>query len=182
LPEPTVLVGKITKAHGVRGEVSVLVLSEFPQRFAPGATVWLEDGSPLTVASARPHGSRLLVSFEGVGDRARADGLRGRSLVIPESELPALPEGSWWPHELEGSAVVTESGLTLGTLVEIVANPANDLWVARRGDRETLIPAIRDVVVEVDLGAKRIVVRDVPGLTVPEDGAEGSGDGSRRPR
>jgi 16S rRNA processing protein RimM len=183
VPEPTVLVGRITKPHGVHGEVSVFVLSEVPERFAPGATVWLDDGSPLIVASNRPHGGRLLVSFEGIDDRARAEELRGRSLVIPESDLPPLPEGSWWPHELEGAEIVTESGMSLGTLVEVVANPANDLWVARSNDRETLIPAIREVVASVDAAAKRIVVREVPGLTVPEDrGTEGGADGARRPR
>ena len=168
MAEPTVVVGRITRAHGIHGEVSVLVLSEVPERFADGATVWLEDGSPLTIASTRPHGGRLLVRFEGVTDRGRADELRGTSLVVPESKLPPLPDGSWWPHELEGSEVVTEAGESLGTLVEVVSNPANDLWVARDDERETIIPAIRDVIVSVDPAARRVVVRAVPGLTVPE--------------
>lgn len=168
MAEPTVVVGRITRSHGTSGEVSVLVLSEVPERFADGATVWLEDGSPLTVASTRPHGGRLLIRFDGVTDRAGADELRGSSLVIPQSELPPLPDGLWWPHELEGSEVVTEAGASLGTLVEVVPNPANDLWVARASDRETIIPAIRDVVVSVDTATRRIVVREVPGLTVPE--------------
>jgi 16S rRNA processing protein RimM len=167
--EPTVAVGRITKPHGLRGEVAVLVLSEVPERFAPGAVVYLEDGSPLSVASARPHGSRLLVRFEEVGDRVSADAVRGRLLVVPQSELPELPEGSWWPHELEGSDVVTEDGRALGTLVDVVLNPANDLWVVRDGDRELLVPAIRDVVVDVDVERKRVTVRAVPGLTVDEE-------------
>jgi 16S rRNA processing protein RimM len=168
-PEPTIAVGRITKPHGIHGEVAVLVLSEVPERFAPGAVVYLEDGSPLSVASARPHGSRLLVRFSEVRDREDADAVRGRLLVVPQSELPHLPEGSWWPHELEGSDVVTEAGRRLGTLVDVVLNPANDLWVVRDGERELLVPAIRDVVVDVDVARKRVTVRAVPGLTVEDD-------------
>lgn len=167
--EPTVVVGRITKPHGVGGEVAVQVMSEVPDRFAPGAVVYTEDGSPLSVESARPHGSRLLVRFAEVPDRAAAEAVRGRLLVVPESELPQLPDGSWWPHELEGSEVVTEAGRSLGTLVEVVLNPANDLWVVRDGKREILVPAIRDVVVDVDLDGRRVTVRAVPGLTVDED-------------
>jgi 16S rRNA processing protein RimM len=166
--EPTIVVGVITRAHGLGGEVAVQVLSEVPDRFAPGAVVRLDDGGTLTVESTRPHGRRTLVRFREVRDRSAADELRGRSLVIRESELPRLPEGSWWPHELEGCDVTTEAGVPLGTLVEVVANPANDLWIARRDDRETVLPAIRDVIVSVDPRARRIVVRDVPGITSPD--------------
>ena len=172
MPEPTVVVGKVTRAHGVRGEVSVLVLSEVPDRFADGATVWLEDGHPLVVDSSRENRGRLLIRFREIRDRATAEALRGSFLAVPESALPKLPEGSWWPHQLEGSEVLTEEGRSLGTLVEVVLNPANDLWVTRDADREVLIPALRDVIVSVDVGAKRVVVRDIPGLTTPEE--EGS--------
>lgn len=171
MPEPTIVVGKVTRAHGVRGEVSVLVLSEVPDRFADGATVWLEDGRRLLVESSRENRGRLLVRFREVGDRATAEALRGSFLAIPESALPELSEGSWWPHQLEGSEVLTEEGRPLGRLVEVVLNPANDLWVTRDADREVLIPALRDVIVSVDVVAKRVVVRDIPGLTTP-DGEE----------
>jgi 16S rRNA processing protein RimM len=90
--------------------------------------------------------------------------------VVPVSWLPELAEGEFWPHELEGAEVVTESGRSLGAIADVVANPANDLWVALdAAGAETMIPAIREVVVEVDVVAKRVVVRDVPGLTAPDD-------------
>ncbi len=166
--EPTVVVGRITRAHGIGGEVAVLVLSETPERFAQDAVVYLEDGRTLTVERTRPHGARLLVKFREVPDRSAAEALRGRDLVIPESMLPALPEGSWWPHQIEGCEVVTEDGRPLGTVVEVVSNPANDVWVARSDRGETLIPVLREVLVSVDVEGKRIVVREVPGLTGPE--------------
>ncbi len=168
MDEPTVAVGRITRAHGVHGEVAVLVISEVEGRFDEGATVWLEDGSPLTVSASRPHGDRLLVRFREVDDRSRAQALRGALLVVPESTSPELPEGSWWDHQIEGCAVETEPGRALGTIREIIHTAANDVWSAvdERGT-ETLIPVLRDVLVSVDVTAKRIVVREIEGLTIP---------------
>jgi 16S rRNA processing protein RimM len=110
------------------------------------------------------------VRFHGVDDRATAEALRGRELLVPESWLPQLPEGQWWPHQIEGCRVVTVDGLDLGVVSEVIANPANDLWVAvNDAGTETLIPALTDLLLEVDVVGKRIVVRDVPGLTAPEE-------------
>lgn len=170
MSEPTVAVGKITKAHGLRGEVVVLVFSDNPDRFVPGATIFLEDGRELGIGAVRPNGGRLLVSFEGIDERTAAEQLRGETLVVPRSMLPALPVGEFWPHELEGFEVVTESGNSLGAIADVLPNPANDLWVAMDASgTETLIPAIRDVIVEVDVAGRRVLVRDLPGLTVPDD-------------
>lgn len=170
MSEPTVVVGKITKAHGLHGEVVVLVLSDNPDRFAPGTSVFLEDGRELRIGASRPNGGRLLVTFEGVTDRNAADLLRGRTLVVPQSLLPELSSGEYWPHQLIGLQVVTESGRSLGAIVDVIGNPANDLWVAvDEAGVETLIPAIREFVVEVDLDAERVLVGDIPGLTAPED-------------
>jgi 16S rRNA processing protein RimM len=167
---PAVVVGTVTRAHGLRGEVAVHILSDNPDRFVEGAVVFVEDGGALTVASSRSHGGRMLLTFREIRDRDAAEGLRGRTLVVPESMLPTLPGGHWWPHQLHGCDVQTESGRELGRLVDVIPNPANDLWVARAEDgTETLVPALRDVIVEVDPAGKRIVVRDVPGLTAPEE-------------
>jgi len=169
-PEPTVVVGRLTRVHGVQGELSVLVLTEVPGRFADGAVVYLEDGRPLTVESSRPHNDRLLVRFREVPDRTAAEALRGALVVVPARTSPPLPEGSWWDHQLIGCEVSTERDRMLGTLTEIIHTAANDVWVAVGEDEaETLVPALKDVLVSVDVDAKRIVVREVPGLTVPED-------------
>jgi len=164
--EPTVAVGRITRPHGVTGEVAVVVLSEVPERFADGATVWLEDGRALTVEAARPHKDRLLVRFREVADRTQAEALRGALLVVPESMSPPLPEGSWWDHQLVGCGVRTEDGRGLGELTEVIHTSANDVWVATAADgTETLVPVLKDVLVSVDVAAKQIVVRSIPGLT-----------------
>jgi 16S rRNA processing protein RimM len=166
--EPTVVVGLITKAHGLRGEVAVQNRSDNPDRWTPGAQVLTEDGRTLTIEHTRG-GVRLLVRFAEIVDRTQAERLRGTLLVVPASWLPELPDGQYWPHQLEGCEVVTASGRSLGRITDVIANPANDLWVTVDDEgAETLIPAITEVVIEVDVGAERVTVREVPGLTAPE--------------
>lgn len=145
----------------------MLVLSEVDDRFTEGARVLSEVGGELVVEGVRSHGARLLVKFRGLDDRTAVEGLHGRYLFVAEEDLPPAPEGAWWPHQLEGCEVVTEGGTSLGSIREVVLGVANDIWVA--GDaEEVLIPALRDVVVSVDVDERRVVVREVPGLTVPE--------------
>jgi 16S rRNA processing protein RimM len=165
--EPTVAVGVITRAHGVHGEVAVLVISEVEGRFDDDATVWLEDGRALTVGSSRKHGDRLLVRFREVRDRGEAEALSKAVLFVPESMSPELPEGSWWDHQLVGCRVATDTGLELGELTDVIHTAANDVWsVVDEGSTETLIPVLNDLLVDVDVDAKRIVVREVEGLTI----------------
>jgi 16S rRNA processing protein RimM len=181
-------VGRITRAHGVEGEVAVLPLSQVEERFEPGSRLSLEGSDrTLMVAAARPHRNRLLVSFEGVEDRNEAETLAGRYLFVPVESAPPLPEGEYWPHQIAGCEVLTESGRVLGRVREVLLGQANDVWVTRpddagepgagtgTGPKEWLVPALRDVVVSVDPAARRIVVREVPGLTAPEGGAPEGG-------
>jgi 16S rRNA processing protein RimM len=166
--EPTVAVGRIARAHGVHGEVAVVVLSEVEGRFDEGATLRLEDGRALTVLSSRPHKDRLLVRFREVRDRAEAEALQRALLVVPESTSPELPEGSWWDHRIEGCTLLTDTGRELGIVREVIHTAANDVWSAvDDAGAETLIPVLKDVLVSVDIEARRIVVREIPGLTTP---------------
>jgi len=170
--EAVVAVGRITRAHGVKGEVAVLPLTQIEGRFAPGSRLVAEGaGRTLTVAASRPHRGRLLVTFEGVADRDEAEALQGSYLVVAASAVPSLPDGEYWPHELVGCEVRTEAGRALGVIREVIHTQANDVWVARTDDgevnTETLIPALRDVVTSVDVAARTVVVREVPGLIAP---------------
>ena len=162
-------VGRITRAHGIRGEVAVLPLTQVGSRFERGSRLLADesDERPMVVSSCRPHRDRMLVFFEGVADRDAAEALQGTYLFVPASDAPPLPEGEFWPHELIGCEVVTDGGLTLGRLQEVIRTRANDVWTVRGDDGgEVLVPALRTVVEDVDLVARRIVVREVPGLTV----------------
>jgi 16S rRNA processing protein RimM len=110
------------------------------------------------------------VTFEGVRDRTDAERLVQRDLVVPESDSPPLPAGSYWDHQLIGCEVLTESGRSLGEIGDVIHTPANDVWSAvDAGGVETLVPAIADVVASVDADAKRVVVREVPGLTAADE-------------
>ena len=170
MSEPTVVVGHVTRAHGLGGDVEVEVRSDDPDRFAVGAVVFTDTGRSLPIERRRPHGARLIVKFRSVDDRTIAESLRGHELVVPESWLPDLPEGEYWPFQLEGCEMVTESGCSLGTFTRVIPGPANDLWeVVDDTGAETLVPAVRAVIVEVDLDTRRIVVRDLPGLTAPDE-------------
>jgi 16S rRNA processing protein RimM len=170
MEEPTVVVGRIVKPHGIGGELTVENRSDNPARWDPGSVLFLGDGRALTVQAARPHSGRLLVSFAEITDRITAEDYRGQLLTVPESWLPALGPGEWWPSQLIGCRVLTDGGGELGRISEVIPNPANDLWVAVDDDgTETLIPALRDLLVDVDVDGRRIVVRAVPGLTTPPE-------------
>lgn len=158
-------VGRVTRAHGIRGEVAVESLSEVEGRFEPGSALRLEDGRTLTVASIRSHGHRLLIRFEGISDRTAAEALRGQVLLVAISDAPSIEEeGRFWVHEVVGLEAVTEEGRSLGRIREVLRNPANDLWVAEGPAGQALLPAVRDIIVDVDRDAGRVVVRDLPGL------------------
>ena len=157
-------VGRVARAHGVRGEVAVLNLSEVAERYAPGAAVRLEDGRSLTVERSRPHGHRLLVKFEEVPDRTAAEALRGEVLLVPAEESPDPPDGAYWVHQLVGVDVVTEAGRGLGRISDVLHNPANDIWVVDAPEGEILVPAVAEMVADVDLAGRRVTVREMEGL------------------
>jgi len=158
------VVGRIAKAHGIRGEVAVDVSSDEPSRFGPGARVQAGDRT-LTVSASRPHQGRLLVLFEEVPDRNTAETLSGAELTIPFEELrPLEDEWSFYPHQLEGLRVTDEDGHELGTMARVEESPASDLWVVRAHGRDVLVPAVRDIVVQVDLDRGTIVLRPPEGL------------------
>jgi 16S rRNA processing protein RimM len=137
-------------------------LSEVASRFEPGSVLRLEDDRTLTVERSRPHRDHVLVKFEEVADRNDADALRGSVLLVDAAEAPPIEDADrFWIHQVVGLEVVTEDGRSLGTIREVQANPANDLWVTEDG---ALIPAVREVVVGVDLAVGRVTIRELPGL------------------
>jgi 16S rRNA processing protein RimM len=152
-------VGRIVRAHGVHGEVAVRSLTERPERFSDGSMLRLEDGRTLTVERTRPHRNDLLVKFEELPDRTAAEGIRGEVLLAAPPEEP--PAEGWWVHQVVGWEVATEDGRALGQVREVLANSANDVWVTDRG---AMIPAVREVILQVDPAAGRATVREIPGL------------------
>jgi len=152
-------VGEVLGAFGIRGAVKVRSLTDFPERFAPASELFL-DGSSLRVEWSRHQPAWLVVKLSGVDTRSVAEAQRGRYLEVPESDLRPLPEGRWYHHDLVGLAVATERGRALGTLVDVVSRPANDVWVAKSDNTEHLIPATADAVLDVNLETGKVIVAD----------------------
>lgn len=161
-------VGLITRAHGVKGEVAVRTLTEVESRFQPGSVLLLGPGGerPLTVGSVRgPHHGRLLVRFREVGGRDEAEAIRGHVLLVDSGQAPTLSESDrFWVHQVVGLEVRTEDGRSIGRVREVLHSPANDVWVVDGAGGEILVPAVREVVAEVDLPGALVVIREVPGL------------------
>jgi 16S rRNA processing protein RimM len=172
-----VVVGRIGKPHGIRGEVTLDVRTDEPERrFAPGTTLRAEppagaDRRPatLTVARARWHQSTLLVAFEELGDRNAAEAARGTVLhaTIGHDETPEDPD-EYYDHQLVGLDVVDLDGTLLGQVKAVVHGSAQDLLTVRTGDgRDALVPFVAALVPQVDLESGRLVVADRPGLVAP---------------
>ncbi|MGP4112405.1 ribosome maturation factor RimM [Streptomyces sp. 4N509B] len=170
-----VVVARIGRAHGIRGEVAVEVRTDEPElRLAPGAVLATEppERGPLTVESGRVHSGRLLLRIAGVGDRSAAEALRD-TLLLAEVDPSATPEDpeEFYDHQLVGLRVVTTDGAEVGEVSEVAHPPGHDLLVVARPDgSEALVPFVAEIVPEVDLGAGRIVVAPPPGL-LDESGA-----------
>jgi 16S rRNA processing protein RimM len=169
-----VVVGRVAKAHGVGGELAVDVRTDEPSlRFATDAVVRarLRDGThrPLTVVTARPHADRLLVRFAEVLTRDVAETLRGALLLVDVADLPPSQDpDEFYDHELEGLAAVLPDGTPVGTILEVAHGPGGDLLVLELPDgREVLVPFVQEIVPEVDLAGKRVVIDPPEGLLEP---------------
>lgn len=147
-------IGRVGKAHGLRGEVTAAITSDRPERTEIGAR-WVIDGTEHTVAAVRTHGGRWIVALEGVGTREQAEALRGLPILAESIEDP----DALWVHELVGAQVETPDGRAWGAVVSVLANPADDLLELADG---TLIPCAF-VVDDTDL-PDRVVVDPPEGL------------------
>jgi 16S rRNA processing protein RimM len=163
-----VLVGRIARPFGHRGQVIVNGATDFPEsRFAPGAVLHTRrDGrdATLTVTSSRLHQGRPVLTLEGVDTMNEAETLAGLELRVPASALLELPPGSYYEHDLVGCEVVTTLGVTIGPVraVESGAGPTRLVIGAGRG--EIQVPLVEAICVAIDVGARRIVVDPPDGL------------------
>lgn len=163
------VVGKIGRAHGIRGDVSVEVRTDEPElRLGPGAVVLTDPASvgPLTIESGKVHSGRLLLHFAGVNDRNAAEALRGTMLIaeVDPEERPDDPE-EFYDHQLIGLDVVLLDGTLVGELSEVVHLPYQDLLTVTRPDgTEVLVPFVERIVPTIDLENQRAVIDPPPGL------------------
>jgi 16S rRNA processing protein RimM len=166
MTQPELLVvARVHRPHGLQGEVSAEVLTAFPERLRPGLElVWQRDEQTRTVrlAEARPHGSRFLLRFEGVGDADAARALAGGDLCVAAGDAVPAPEGFFYSHELRGFACADREGRRLGTAEGVEETPAGPLLTVTRPDgKQALVPFVEEYVVRVDRDARAIIL-DLP--------------------
>ena len=162
-------IGEIARVHGLRGEVRVTPLTDHPERFerVTECVLWdatRDERETRRITTARRHGDALLVTFAGCESPEDARGLVGRLIALPRAEALPPPAGSFYPWQLEGARVTTEEGRLVGLVTGIEQSGAQDLWVVAGDGREHLIPAVSDIVVDVDVAAGRVVIRPPEGL------------------
>jgi 16S rRNA processing protein RimM len=144
--EPALRVGRVLKAHGVKGALRIELLTDFPDRFAPGSEVEV-GGQRLTVARAEEQDSGLLVTFNGVDDRSAAELLVGEYCTLPLTEARRLPADRFYHFQIVGLTVVdARDGRQIGQVAEVLSYDANDVLRVTSADREVLIPMVRSVV------------------------------------
>jgi 16S rRNA processing protein RimM len=157
-----VAVGRVLGAWGVRGDLKVEPLAP-PAAFKPGRTVYL-CGTEYTIERSRRTERLLYLKLSGIDDRERAADERGRYVQVPEAALDPPGEDTYYWYQLIGLHVVSTAGEELGQITEIITTGSNDVFVVRGPRNELLIPAIDDVVREVDIPAARMLIEPIPGL------------------
>ncbi len=167
--EPTFTVGVVVGAHGLKGDVRVFPRTDFPElRFATGSQLLLmrsdQTVTNLEVQFARKQNRIYVVSFVGYASIDDVRAFRGCELKVTQSQLPALPPGEYFIHDLIGCAVYTDED-RLGVLVDVLSPGANDVYVVKtESGRDILLPAIPDCILRIDIEAKRIDAYLMPGL------------------
>ncbi len=168
MTERYINIGKIVNTQGIKGEVRVIPLTDYPERFLRMDKVLVNNRGNLKtyqIEKVREHKKFFIIKFTEIADMDAAILLKNSLLQVPESELTKLPANTYYIFQLEGLAVFTAEGLRLGTLQEVISTGANDVWVVKsEAGQEVLIPAIKQVVKSVDLESRKVIVELPEGL------------------
>lgn len=167
-------VGTLVNTHGIRGEVKVVVITDFPEkRFAKGEKLILfkdvadtTGGIPVTIATAREQKGLFFLTFKGLDNINDVEKYKGWTLKVAAEALQDLPADEYYYHQIIGLKVVTVAGETIGKVSEILSPGANDVWVVQRGHglADVLLPKIPQVIKKVDLAAGTVTVELMEGL------------------
>jgi 16S rRNA processing protein RimM len=163
-----IAVGRITKSVGIKGEFRVAMLTDSPERFAKLKAVWCGADEKAAVRypilSMRIEPSSVVLKLKGIDSRTLADKHRGEYLFVETKDVVAPAKGSYFIHDIIGMKVVTEAGEVVGSVRDVLELPANDVWVVASGTKEFLIPAIKEVIRQVDLNGRTVVIRPLEGM------------------
>lgn len=156
-----IIIGRIGAAHGIRGEVRVNPMTDFPERFHDMTEVYV-DNALLEIESVRYHGDKILMKFRGYETRNDAETLKGMMLSVPRSEAMPLNEGEYYTFDIIGLGVFDVNGNALGKVTNVLETGSNDVYVVKSDDgKEILVPALKAVVKEINIDESRMVV-DLP--------------------
>lgn len=158
-----IAIGRILAPWGVNGKLKVKVLTDFPERFTPGARVYIKQQA-MTVGEVAWHKGMALVKIETVEDIKKATNLVGEDIEIQVGQLRPLPEGSYYHFELVGLTVFTATGKRLGRITGVLSMAGNDNYVVKGEGGEILIPAVADVIKAIDLEKRTMTIEAIPGL------------------
>jgi 16S rRNA processing protein RimM len=162
------VVGRVARPHGLRGQVIVNVETDFPHdRFREGAELFLKRGGKVesvAVTSVRFQRDRPIISLDGIDDIDAAAALAGGELRVPVSRLAALPEGTFYRHDLVGCSVETDAGTHLGSVTDVEGTLGRSRLVVDTPDGELLVPLAADICRTIDPAGRRIVIRPLEGL------------------
>ncbi|MEC4686317.1 MAG: ribosome maturation factor RimM [Nitrospirota bacterium] len=162
-----VSIGRIVKSRGVKGEFIVLPLTFSLERFDDVSRVYIkfdDEIKEFTIEYSKPYGRTVIMKLRGINSPEDAAALRGGQLMVPEEESPPLPDGVYYYYQIIGLRVFTVDGEYIGRVTDIIETGSNDVYVVREGEKEYLIPAIKDVVRDIDIRNKRIVISPEAGL------------------
>lgn len=156
-------IGKIRKSHGLDGRLMATVVLESPETLTDCQTIYLgtpgKSPEPYAVLEVRPVHNGVILTLESVTCKSDADGLINRELYLPETELDSLDEWTFYRYQLIGLIVKTVDGQSVGTVIDVLETGANDVYRVQRPDgKEVMIPALRSVIVSIDLDAGEILI------------------------
>ncbi len=157
MTKDVLFVGEVVKPQGIKGEVKVIPLTDDPNQVATMDTVII-DGRETKILSSRVEKSMVIVRFEGVNDRNSAEELRGKKLAITRDMAEELPEGQYYIVDLIGCKVVTNGKEELGVLKDILQHSSRDVYVVKGQRGDVLFPALKDLLMDVDISNKKITV------------------------
>ncbi len=166
------ILGRIARPHGVRGEINVQIVTAYPERISDLEQVYIgrdpydaSGATAFTLSGVRRHRGAVLIRLEGITTREDAERYRDQFLMVALDNAVPLEEGEYYLFEIIGAVVVTDQGETLGRVSDVLETGANDVFVVTGGTRgEVLIPDIPEVVQDIDLEQKRITITPLPGL------------------
>ena len=166
--ETFVSIGRIVRPHGIRGEVKVTPLTDWPERIKEYGSLYMERGEGggkwVEIEKGRVQGNQVILKISRIDDKKVAESLRGAELKIQGDKIIPPPEGSYYIFDLIGLEVTTTEGKRIGSVVDILRMPAQDVYVVDANGREVLIPAVKAFIKRVDIQGGEIVIRVVEGL------------------